>query len=235
VLRVDSEEKFELGPQRYNQSSLLERMENEAIGTKATRAETIATLMSRGYVAGDQIRATDLGISLVGTMQEYCPKIVSTELTRETERELEDIEQGRSDGRDVIERAITILLKQIEVLRSNEVGVGDEIRGAAVQSGNSINAIGACPVCKTGNLLVIRSRKSGKRFVGCSKYSQGCRASAPLPQRGAIKAAAKPCAKCGWPVVYVRLRRFPWKLCVNMACEGKRGTRTVVQNLQKRS
>ena len=99
----------------------------------------------------------------------------------------------------------------------------------------SLNVIGACPVCKTGNLLVIRSRKTGKRFVGCTNYSQGCRASAPLPQRGAIKAAAKPCAKCGWPVVYVRLGRFPWRLCVNLACEGKVGTRNVVQTLQKRS
>jgi DNA topoisomerase I len=235
VVRVDCEERLEPSPARYNQSSLLERMEKEAIGTKATRAETIATLMARGYVAGDAVEATDLGISLVETMQEYCPKIVSTELTRETERELEEIEDGRSDGVDVVERAITILLKQIEVLRSNETGVGGEIGEAAVQSAKSLNVIGACPVCKTGNLLVIRSRKTGKRFVGCTNYSHGCRASAPLPQRGAIKAAAKPCAKCGWPVVYVRLGRFPWRLCVNLACEGKVGTRNAVQTLQKRS
>jgi DNA topoisomerase I len=233
--RVDCEEKLETGPPRFNQSSLLERMEKEAIGTKATRAETIGTLMARGYIAGDPIAATDLGISLVETMQEYCPKVVSTELTRETERKLEEIEDGSEDGSEVIEQTITILLKQIEALKSNEVGIGDEIREAAVQSARSLNIIGVCPVCKTGNLLVIRSRKSGKRFVGCTNYSRGCRASAPLPQRGYVKPAAKPCAKCGWPVVYVRRGRFPWRLCVNLECTGKVRTRNVVQTLQKRS
>jgi len=235
VVRVDSEEKFELGPSRYNQSSLLERMERESIGTKATRAETIATLIVRNYVGGDPVAATDLGISLVETMDEYCPKIVSTELTRETERQLEDIEEGRSDGSEVIEQAITILLKQIETLKVNETGVGGEIREASVESSRSLNVIGRCPVCKAGNLVMIRSRKSGKRFVGCSNYSQGCRASAPLPQSGFIKATAKPCAKCGWPVVYVRRGRYPWRLCVNLNCEGKVGTRNAVQTLQKRS
>jgi DNA topoisomerase I len=235
LARVDCVEKLEPGPSRYNQSSLLERMEKESIGTKATRAETIATLTARGYVSGDPVGATDLGISLVETMQEYCPKIVSTELTRETERELEEIEGGESDGTEMIERVITILLKQIEALKYNESGVGSEIREAAVQSTNSLNVLGACPVCKTGNLLVIRSRKTGKRFVGCANYSHGCRASAPLPQRGSIKAAAKPCARCGWPVVYVRLGRFPWRLCVNMACESKaEKKRNVVQTVQKR-
>jgi DNA topoisomerase-1 len=82
---------------------------------------------------------------------------------------------------------------------------------------------------------MIRSRKTGKRFVGCTNYSHGCRASAPLPQRGSIKAAAKPCTRCGWPVVYVRLGRFPWRLCVNLACESKseKKRKNVVQTVQK--
>lgn len=233
VIGVDCEEKFEPSPSRYNQSSLLDRMEKEVIGTKATRAETIAILMARGYIAGDPVTATELGISIVETMQEYCPKIVSTELTRETERELEEIEEGKMDGTETIERVIAILLKQIEVLKANEPNIGSEIGEAAVQSKNSFDILGACPVCKTGKLRMIRSRKTGKRFVGCTGFSDGCRASAPLPQRGSIKVAAKACAKCGWPIVYVRLRRFPWKLCVNLACEGKVGTRNAMQTLQK--
>ena len=35
-------------PRRYNQSSLLEKMESEGIGTKATRADIIATLVDKG-------------------------------------------------------------------------------------------------------------------------------------------------------------------------------------------
>src|SRR3990172_8269597 len=42
--------RFTQPPPRYNPSSLLRKMEEENIGTKATRAETIDTLYRRGYV-----------------------------------------------------------------------------------------------------------------------------------------------------------------------------------------
>ena len=88
-------------------------------------------------------------------------------------------------------------------------------------------------MCREGKLWIVRSRKSGKRFVGCTNYARGCRASAPLPQRGTIKAALKPCRSCGWPVVYVRLGRRPWRLCVNDRCPRKVNV-YAMQNLQKR-
>lgn len=233
VVAVYCDEKLESPPSRYNQGSILEKMEREAIGTKATRADTVAVLMTRGYVTGD-LEATDLGISLVETMRQYCPSIVSVDLTREIERQLEDIENGTGTSAEVMERAIAVISQQMELLKSNESAVGEDIGGAAVIR-NPSGIIGACPVCKTGNLIIIRSRKTGKRFVGCTNYSTGCRASAPLPQRGPVKVSAKPCSKCGWPAVYVRFGRFPRKLCVNTACIGKVGSNNVVQTLQKTS
>ncbi|MEM4297826.1 MAG: DNA topoisomerase, partial [Nitrososphaerota archaeon] len=85
------------------------------------------------------------------------------------------------------------------------------------------NILGPCPMCKGGMLTIIRSHKSGKRFVGCTNYSKGCRASAPLPQRGVIKATKKPCEACSWPIVYVKSGRIPWRLCVNPKCPLKAG------------
>ena len=40
-----------------------------------------------------------------------------------------------------------------------------------------------CPVCKLGELMVIRSRTTRKRFMGCSNYYGGCKASSPLLQK----------------------------------------------------
>ncbi|HEX6067704.1 MAG TPA: DNA topoisomerase I, partial [Nitrososphaera sp.] len=48
--QVAMEEKFTQPPPRYSQSSLLARMEHENIGTKATRADIIATLFKRKYL-----------------------------------------------------------------------------------------------------------------------------------------------------------------------------------------
>jgi len=236
VSAVSCGEKLESAPQRYNQSTLLGKMEREGIGTKATRAEIISTLLTRGYVKGEKLVATDLGIAVIESMQEHCPQIISTKLTRETEKDLEAIEMGELDGRETIERAIGLLSQQIEALRKSAGVVGGEIHRAAVVDVVEQKTLGVCPVCKEGKLVVIRSRKTGKRFVGCTNYSKGCRASAPLPQRGTVRPAAKPCSKCGWPIVYVRTWRRPWRLCVNIECEnnGRRG-KHVVQTLQKRS
>ncbi len=228
VIRISCDEKLEQAPYRYNQSTLLGMMEREGIGTKSTRAETISTLIARGYMAGEKIVATDLGIALVEAMKEHCPQIVSVELTRETERELERIEAGEAEGSEVSEKAIVILSKQVAAIRESSEALTAEIKTAVGEANNSVNVLGACPICKSGKLIVIRSRKTRKRFVGCTDYSKGCRASAPLPQRGTVKAAAKPCMKCGWPIVYIRAWRRPWRICVNVNCENnKRGKHEV--------
>ena len=39
------------------------------------------------------------------------------------------------------------------------------------------NGLVECPQCHLGKLMVIRSRKTKKRFIGCSNYYNGCRAS----------------------------------------------------------
>lgn len=221
VVKIDCDEMFESRPARFNQGSLLEKMEKESIGTKATRADIISTLLSRGYITGNSIEATDLGCSIIEIMQEYSPQIISTSLTRGIELELEDIENGAADETELMERSIDLLAKQTSLLKAKEVEIGKEMKRSATETSISQNTIGWCPVCKTGRLRIIRSAKTRKRFVGCTNYPQGCRASAPLPQRGTISLARGPCKDCGWPVIYVRLGRYPWRLCVNMQCKSK--------------
>jgi DNA topoisomerase-1 len=226
------EEHFRARPPRYNQATLLEKMEREGIGTKATRADIISTLLLRGYVAGDTMVPTELGISLIEAMREHCPQIISTRLTRDIEAQLERIE-GRSDlDGDFFEGMLSALLTQIGEVRRHEGDIARRMRGSVSESVDARTILGDCPVCKEGKLRVIRSYKSGKRFVGCTGYPKGCRASAPLPQRGAIRPTAKACGSCGWPVVYVRLGRHPWRLCVNDRCPRKVNV-YAMQDLQK--
>ncbi len=219
---VAVEEHVRAPPSRYNESTLLEKMEQENIGTKATRSETISTLLERNYLSGRALVPTELGFALIEAMRKRCPQIISTGLTREIEAQLERIERSGNADSEFFERMLSTLLTQLGEVRSH----GSEI---AQMMGSSVKkegvpgqvVLGSCPVCKGGKLWVVRSRSSGKRFVGCTNYSKGCVASAPLPQRGAITAASKPCGSCGWPVVYVRLGRHPWRLCVNDRCPRK--------------
>ena len=224
VAEVRLKEEFSQRPPRYNQGSLLDRMEKERIGTKATRADIIATLVSRGYVAGESMQVTDLGLSVVETMTKHVPEIISTKLTRDIEERLEAVEEGSQGAASVLRETVRSIAEQLVSLKADEEVVGQEIDSAFASSLTEASTLGACPVCKAGQLRIIRSKKTKKRFVGCSNYSTGCRASAPLPQRGTVKPTQKPCPHCSWPVVVVFGGGRPWRLCVNMDCpsRGKR-------------
>lgn len=82
------------------------------------------------------------------------------------------------------------------------------------------NGLVQCPQCKMGKLMIIRSRKTKKRFIGCSNYYNGCRASSPLIQRGMIWATKTPCKLCSWPIILFRYSiKQKWqKQCTNMKC-----------------
>ena len=86
-----------------------------------------------------------------------------------------------------------------------------------------VNGLVECPNCKIGKLLIIRSRQTKKRFIGCSNYYNGCRASAPLVQKGMICATRIPCKICLWPIILLRYsRKQKWaRQCANMRCTSR--------------
>jgi len=234
VIGVESLERFASRPPRYNQSSLLEEMERENLGTKATRAETISTLISRGYITSENMAATDLGFAVVEMMKAHSPDIVSTKLTRKVEENLAAIEDGKEDARTLIRDTIGTLSQNLVTIGSSEESIGRAMGEAISSALTSQYILGPCPVCKTGKLKIIRSKKTQKRFVGCTNYPSACTASAPLPQKGVIKTTTKACQACAWPIIYVKLGRSPWRLCVNPRCPRKTGKRYEVRALQKR-
>ncbi len=86
------------------------------------------------------------------------------------------------------------------------------------------NGLVPCPECKLGELMVIRSKKTGKRFMGCSNYYGGCKASSPLLQKAKLRATKKPCEFCNWPIVIFRYsRKQKWsRQCANFNCESRK-------------
>lgn len=86
------------------------------------------------------------------------------------------------------------------------------------------NGLVVCPSCKVGKLMVIRSRKTKKRFMGCSNYYNGCTASSPLLQKAMMYATKSPCGICGWPQILFRYsRRQKWlRQCANINCQSRK-------------
>jgi hypothetical protein len=86
------------------------------------------------------------------------------------------------------------------------------------------NGLVMCPCCKVGKLMIIRSRKTRKRFVGCSNYYNGCKASSPLIQKAVLRPTKTPCEFCGWPQVVFRYsRKQKWvRQCSNISCVSRK-------------
>jgi hypothetical protein len=74
-------------------------------------------------------------------------------------------------------------------------------------------------------LRIIRAKKSGKRFVGCSGWTlddpESCDQTFPLPQRGDVFKLEERCSICGeTPRLKVQpFRGRSWNLCLNDDCE----------------
>jgi DNA topoisomerase-1 len=236
VERVILEDKFTKPPPRYNPSSLLRKMEKEEIGTKATRAEIIQTLYDRKYIRDERIVVTDLGFEVIDVLKKYCPTIVSLELTRKLEERMNEIQQRKETKENVLLSAIEILKPVAEKLKEKERIIGAQLSQALKKSKLEERIIGACPICQNGKLVILYSRKTGKRFVGCTNYFEGnCRTAFPLPQRGFVRPLGNVCKGCGWPAVRIWMKRKrPWNLCFNPKCPLKEGRRKSValQSLQ---
>ena len=224
ITGVKAIQRFTKPPPRYNQGSLLKLMEDEGIGTKATRTEIIDTLFRRGYIEGRNIGITDLGFTVVDTLSRYVPEILSIEMTRELEWDLESIQAGRTTREAVIEKTVEGLKPILSEFKLNEELIGSEINEALRREARKASFLGMCPSCGTGEIRVITNRETGKRFAGCSNFFNDlCSVSYPLPQRGKIQATGKACPECGAPVIkVVRRRRRPWELCLNFDCPTKK-------------
>ncbi|MFH1921541.1 MAG: DNA topoisomerase 3 [Planctomycetota bacterium] len=132
---------------------LKEALKSKGLGTPATRAAIIETLLKRRYIQRDKknLLATDLGRYLVAIVRDVDLK--SPELTGQWESKLRDIEAGRLAPERFMEE---ITQYTSRVIREAEAERIDE------------QSWGSCPRC---GCPVIQ----GKRGYGCSAWKNGCK------------------------------------------------------------
>jgi DNA topoisomerase-1 len=208
-------------PKRFTQASILKEMETLGLGTKATRAQILETLYDRGYIKEKTILVTKLGQSVTLSLEKYCPEIVSLELTKKFEQEMEDIQAGSRKRVDVVNEARETLKKILDEFRANEKNIGLGILGALKESIQQENIVGKCDKCGS-DLRIIYSKATHKRFVGCSGYPK-CSNGFPLPQLGSVNVLSAKCKTCGLSTISVKSKgKRPWKMCVRCGFANKK-------------
>ncbi len=131
---------------------LREAMKSRGLGTPATRAAIIETLLRRRYIRREkkQLRATDLGRTLIALLRD--PILTSAEMTGEWEAKLQDIERGdlaREAFMGEIVSFVTTMLENSKNARIDGTRLGD------------------CPRC--GKPVI-----EGRKGYGCSAWESGC-------------------------------------------------------------
>jgi len=221
ILSIDLLSKETEPPPRYNEASLIKALEKENLGTKATRAEIVETLYSRGYIREKKIVVTELGLSVVNALEGNAPKIISPELTREFECDMEGITEGREKGEAVLSKAKRVLVETLSKFKEKELEVGETLLSGLKIALNIKETLGKCNKCGAGNLKIIFNPKTRKKFVGCTAYPN-CSQSFPLPG-GLVEGTDKVCEKCGTPIIKViRAGKRPFTMCIEPSCETKK-------------
>jgi DNA topoisomerase I len=218
-------------PSRISQAKLVEMMEERGLGTKATRADIIKKLFDRGYVYSNPPIPSETGIAMYEAFKKYVPRMATPEMTAQLEAEMDQIAAGEMTKDSVVGDSRELLHGTW-----SEIDESREDLAKVVWAGMDQDRIlGPCKVCEEAGrkkedgsphmLRVIRAKKSGKRFVGCSGWvaddPDSCDQTFPLPQRGDIFKMEERCSICGeTPRLKVQpFRGRPWNLCLNDDCE----------------
>ena len=223
LVSVDSENKYTEGPARFNPSSLLKLLERKNLGTKATRSSIVDSVKSRGYTQGERFELSTLGYAVFETLNQYVPEMLSPEMTIRLEVEMERVQSGLKSRESVVTEAKSELLRNLEEFKNKEDKIGETLVKGLQRYWRDTEELGPCPKCDDGILKIVRSPKTGKRFVGCSNYREGtCDQTFPLPQKGTIAPLDDVCPHCSHRMIKVISGRRTWTTCINWSkCPGR--------------
>src|SRR2546427_3813994 len=172
-IAAEIEDKMTRPPPRYTEATLLsametagkliddeelrEAMKESGLGTPATRAETIETLIRREYIerVGKDLQATPKGIQVITMLEDH--KLTSPELTGDWEHKLSDIEHGRGDRKAFMKGIAEFTKETVEQIAALDK---EKLRPERVE-------LGPCPRCGavTGEII----RENSKAY-GCTSW-----------------------------------------------------------------
>jgi DNA topoisomerase-1 len=174
IKKVTLDEKETQPPARFTQSKLIQVMEELGLGTKSTRHEVIAKLVSRKYVEGTPMRPTLVGRAVIESLEQHADMITRPDMTQTIESHMQQIKESKRTREDVIKESRNMLHRAFDQLEANEQVIGEDIRGRTAEEMN----LGKCPAC--GGTIAIKHMRGNAQFIGCSRYPE-CTFNIGLP------------------------------------------------------
>jgi len=230
VQKIELLQKETQPPKRYTPASIIKELEKRNLGTKSTRAAIVDTLFDRGYVDGKSIEATNLGIKIIETLEQYSPKIVDENLTRHFEDAMEKIRSGEATPETILLESREAIAAIIDDFKKHEKEIGQKLIEANQETREALATLGSCPKCKEGKILIKRGKFGS--FAACNRYPE-CTTTFSLPANALLKTAQKECSECSYPkIISIRRGKRPMEFCLNPDCPTKQQETATFQEKQ---
>jgi len=181
---------FTQPPPRYSEGSMVRTMEEMGIGRPGTFAQTITTLMNRGYMTKENkvLYPTELGEIVSEIMADYFDNIVDVDFTARMESELDRVELGEVEWKSIVREFypdFAIKIQEAEE-KIGDIEVKDEVTDIK------------CEHCD--RFMVIKFGRFGK-FLACPGFPE-CRNAKPLFEEAGVD-----CPLCSGKVVVKKSKK----------------------------
>ncbi|MBM6613761.1 type I DNA topoisomerase [Desemzia sp. RIT804] len=177
---IEPKQHFTQPPARFSEATLIKTLEENGVGRPSTYAPTLETIQRRYYVklAAKRFEPTELGTIVNNLIAEYFPQIVDVHFTAQMEKDLDQVEDGKEEWVNVIDRFYQPFEKTVKIAEEQmeKVQIKDEPAGFD------------CEVC--GHPMVIKMGRYGK-FYACSNFPE-CRNTKAI-----VKDIGVTCPTCG--------------------------------------
>lgn len=186
---VEKDQHFTQPPARYTDASLVKELEANGIGRPSTYASITSTLIDRKYINRQKQRfhPTELGRDVLKFLLVNFENIFNVKFTALMETELDKVEEGKDEWRDVVRDFYERFAKDLGQVDVQEAKSETEI---------------VCDKC--GKPMIERWGRNGK-FLACSGYPD-CKNTKPV-EGDEPEPTGETCEKCGGEMI-IKTGRF---------------------------
>ncbi len=187
---IEKQQHFTQPPSRFTEASLVKTLEEIGVGRPSTYVPTIGTILQRGYVVKESknFYPTELGEIVNDIMMNNFGNIVNVDFTAELENELDKVEEGQEEWKDVIRHFYSpfkIALDEAEE-KIGKIEIADEVTDVICE--------------KCGKNMVVKYGKYGK-FLACPGFPE-CQNAKPFYEDTGVK-----CPICGGKVLIKKSKK----------------------------
>jgi DNA topoisomerase-1 len=200
LLEISPEQHFTQPPARFTEAMLVKELEDKGVGRPSTYASIISVIKDRDYIQNEErrLKPVELGFMINDLLVENFPDIMTTEFTAKMEEQLDEVENGKKEWRDVLHSFYTPFKKDLEEAEKKmkdfkaEVEETDEV----------------CEKCDKP--MIIKWGRFGK-FLACSSYPD-CKNARDIKKPGtegepeSTDEVEGECDKCKSPLIIKRGR-----------------------------